>query len=143
MVIILHLGRSWWYTLAATGPPWFSPAPVPAPQTSPNLCQFLYSLSSSLLLLCLLLFLCPLQEMQEDLSPFPTTQELMELKLGPQTGTVCSILFSPLGPPLVLPAQPQIFVLSEDSKLNGLAIIGAHSCVTVLEKKLHDLGYQV
>lgn len=39
--------------------------------------------------------------------------------------------------------QHHILVLSKDSKLNGLAIRGGHSCLIVLKKKLHDLVYQV
>lgn len=108
IVIFPHVVRSRWYTSADIGPPWFSSAP--APQTSLILCHILYSLSSSPLLLgvvTLTTFMAellslnwamlsvPLQKMQEDLSPFPTTQELMGLKLG----TLCA-LYSALFPPL-------------------------------------------
>lgn len=55
VVIFLHLVRRWWCTSAATDPLWFSSAPARAPQTSLNLGQFLYSLSSSLLLLWVIL----------------------------------------------------------------------------------------
>ena len=73
--------------------------------------------------------------------PFPTTQELMELKLGPLC-TLCSALCSSGPTPCAAGS------MSYPSSVRGQQAQWSshHRCtvvLTVLKKKLHDLVYQV